>query len=92
MIEVGQSAFKDKTKVTTIKNMPLFKLTYEKFFMIKNMNDYSKRAKTMYYGKQNFHHGKEESENNHQIMSKNEATLLLREDFFQCFFRIGLIK
>jgi hypothetical protein len=45
---VGESPFNIKTKMIKIKNMALFKLTYKKFLMMKNMNDYSKRAKTMY--------------------------------------------
>jgi len=48
MIEVGESPFEVKTKMIKIKNMPLLKLTYKKFLLMKNMNDYSKRAKTMY--------------------------------------------
>jgi len=70
--------------------MALFKLTYKKFLMMKNMNDYSKRAKTMYWGKQIFSHNREEREHNQQIISKNELliiyTLLLREGLFSGVF------
>jgi hypothetical protein len=45
MIEMGRSPFKVKTKMTKTKNTPLFKLTYKKFFLMKNINDYSTRAK-----------------------------------------------